>query len=821
VARLDHPGTENNILATCRITANQWRSPHVLHAVRIALRALLRAPAFTATTILTLALAAGANAAIFAVVHGVLLKPLPFPDVDRLVAVWPGRFQSNADLLYTREHGRMFASVAAVAPGWTMSLTGDGDPTKVTVARVSGNLFETFGTQPLHGRWFTSEASQPGMDDVIVLDHSFWMTRFGGDPSVIGRTVQLDGDPVRIVAVMPRTFQVFGLKTDAYTPFVIDPAAWYHRLSFSFYAARLAGGVTLEQAHADYRDLTWRLRIERKYPDQFGRDAAVVPMRTALVGDASAPLVVLASAVGLILLIAGANIGTLQLTRAVARSKEVAIRSALGATRARIVGQLLAENAALALAGGLLGVVLAWSILPAVIALLPADTPRVAEIAIDPLVAGAVLVAATVVGLAVGLGPALGTTRVKTSPLIRAMPSSEGGAARRLRASLVSAEVALAVVLTIGAGLMLQTMWRLGAVDPGFNAAGVLTAHVQPSGAKYRTISVAAYYDGLLERVRTLPGVTAAGAVQHLPFSGYSWNIPFEPEGHVIPQGTAPPTAGTRIITPGYFAAIGQPIIAGRDIERADATRPGSVVVSERLATTFFGSAEGAMGRTVRQRTVQGTGEPLTIIGVAGDVHHADLTSAPGYAMYVSVSKGGIPAMMLAVRTDGDPRAMVPMLREGIWSVDPDVPVSDVETMTAKIGRSLGQPRLLLSLLGAFAGLGMLLALLGVYGVVAYSVTQRWRELGIMVALGAERGRIMRSVLREAVWYAAVGLALGVPAAMVGSRLLRTLVFGVSPTDPSTYVTIVVLTLLTVISASAVPAWRAARVDPVAALKAG
>jgi putative ABC transport system permease protein len=401
------------------------------------------------------------------------------------------------------------------------------------------------------------------------------------------------------------------------------------------------------------------------------------------------------------------------------------------------------------------------------------------------------------------------------------MTSSEGRAAKRLRAALVSVEVALAVVLTIGAGLMLQTMWKLGQVDPGFQPAGVLTAHVQPSGAKYRNISVADYYAGMLERIRALPGVTRAGAVQHLPFSGYSWEIPFEAEGHTVPPGTPPPTAGTRIVTPGYFAAIGQALIAGRDIEPADATHAGTVVVSERLATTFFGSAATALGRTIRQRTPQGPGEPRTIVGVVADVQHASLTTAAGYAVYQSVSRFGIPAMMLAVRTDGDPRGLVPLLREGIWSVDRDVPLSDIETMEAKIGRSLGQPRLLLSLLGAFAGLGLLLALLGVYGVVAYSVAQRWRELGIMIALGAERGRIVRSVLREAVWYAAAGLALGIPAALAGSRLLRTLVFGVSPTDPSTYVTIVALTLLTVVAASALPAWRAARVDPVAALKAG
>ncbi|HJR61574.1 MAG TPA: ABC transporter permease [Vicinamibacterales bacterium] len=791
----------------------------MLNDVRIVLRSLRRAPAFTATTVLTLALAAGANAAIFTVVHGVLLKPLPFPDVDRLVAVWPGRFQSNADLLYTREHGRMFSSVAAAAPGWSMSLTGDGEPTRVTVARVSGNLFETFGTEPLLGRWFTEESSRQGAANVVVLDHAFWMSRFGGNPSIVGRTMQLDGDPVQVIAVMPPTFQVFGLRTDAYTPFPMDASAWYHRLSFSFYAARLAPGVSLEQGNADYRALIQRLRIERKYPDAYGRDAAVIDMRTALVGDVSASLVVLAAAVGLILLIAGANVGTLQLSRAVARSKDVAIRSALGATRGRIVRQLLAENALLAISGGLFGVALAWVLLPALITLLPPGTPRVAEIAIDVFVAGAVLVATLLVGLSVGVGPALGSSRLGAPLLLRAMTSSESRGAKRLRAALVSAEVALAVVLTIGAGLMLQTMWRLGQVDPGFTPEGVLTAHVQPTGAKYRSLLVPEYYDEILERVRALPGVTAAGAVQHLPFSGYSWNIPFEAEGHIVPPGAAPPSAGSRLITPGYFAAIGQPILAGRDLEPGDAARLGSVVVGQRLATAFFGSANAAIGRTIRPRAARGAGESYTIVGVVGDVRHSALTDVPGYAVYLSVSKHSIPAMMLAVRTDGDPRALVPLLREGIRSVDRDVPLSDLETMDAKIGRSLGQPRLLLSLLGAFAALGVLLALLGVYGVVAYSVAQRWRELGIMVALGAERGRIMRSVLREAVVYGALGLALGVPSAMLGSRLLRNLVFGVSPTDPSTYAAIVAMTLITVVAAAVLPALRAARVDPVTALK--
>ena len=791
----------------------------MLTDIRIALRSLLRAPAFTATTILTLALAAGANAAIFAIVYGVLLKPLPVPEADRLVAVWPQHFQSTVDLLYTREHGRMFSSVAAVAPGWTMSLTGAGEPVKVTVARVSGNFFSTFGVEPLLGRPFTGDADLPGREPVVVLDHAFWMRQFGGDPGVVGRTVHIDGDPVRVVAVMPPTFQVFGLRTDAYTPFVIDEKAWYHRIAMSLYAARLAPGVTVAQAHNEYRSLTQDLKRERNYSERYGRDAAVVDMRTALVGDVSGSLLVLAGAVGLILLIAGANVGTLQLTRAAARSRDVAIRSALGASRGRIIRQLLAENTMLAVAGGALGVAVAAAILPALIALLPLDTPRITEIAIDPMVSGVVLAAGVLVGLSVGVLPAGGVTRLIVPAMLRATASSEGPGAKRLRASLVSAEIALAVVLTIGAGLMLQTLWKLQQVDAGFDPTRVLTLHAQPSGERYRTRSIAEYYERVLERVRAVPGVTRAGAIQHLPFSGYSWSIPFQVEGEVVPPGTAAPTAGGRLVTPGYFAAIGQPILAGRDFERADATRSDVAAVNEVLATRHYGSVNAAIGRTIALRSPQGVYSPLRIVGVVGNVRHEALTKAAAPEVYTSVSAQSINAMMLAIRTGDDPLSVAAAVREAIWSIDRDVPLSDIETMEAKIGKSLGRPRLLLTLLGAFAVLGLVLALVGVYGVVAYSVAQRWRELGIMIALGAERARIVRIVLREAVTYGVAGLTIGIPVAIAGSRWLRTLIFGVSPTDPVTYAVIASAMLVTVVAASVLPAVRASRVDPVSALK--
>ncbi|MEO5895921.1 MAG: ABC transporter permease [Vicinamibacterales bacterium] len=791
----------------------------MLHDVRIALRSLLRAPGFTATTVLTLAIAAGANAAIFAIVYGVLIKPLPYGEPERLVAIWPGHFQSNADLLYLRQRAPSFSGVAAVAPGWSMSLIGSGDPTRVTVAKASGNLFDTLGTQPLLGRPFSESSALPGAAKVIVLSHDFWARRFAGDQGIIGRTINLDGDSMQVVAVMPRQFEVFGLKTDAFAPFPLDTAAWYHQPAFSLYVARLAPGRSVEQAGRDFKALIPEIRRERGYPADYGRTAIVADLRASMVGDLNTSLLVVAGAVGLILLIAGANIGTLQLTRAAARSRDLAVLSALGASRMRILRQLLVENATVAVAGGVLGVLVARVSLPLIIGLLPADMPRVREVAIEPLISGAVLLAGLRVGLSVGAIPAFASTRLRTAPLLRAASSSESVRAKRTRASLVSAEVALAVVLTISAGLMLQTSWRLERIDSGFRADQVLSLHLQPSGEKYAKVSVADYYEQIFERLRTVPGVAAVGAIQHLPFSGFAWNALLDIQGFAPAPGVSRPVAGLRIATPGYFAAIGQPLLMGREFERPDASRSDTVIINRALATRYFGSADVAPGRTLRIRGGRMESPWMTVIGVVGDVHHTALTTAAVPEIYTSVGKTTINAMMIAVRATGDPQALVPAVREAIWSIDRDVPVSDVQTMSARVGASLGRPRLLLSLLGSFAGAGLLLAVVGVYGGVAYSVTQRTRELGIMVALGAERARIMRTVLREAVRYAVAGLGLGIPTALLTSRVMKNVVWGVSATDPMTYVVITAGTLVVVCAASALPALRAARVDPVRALK--
>ena len=429
------------------------------------------------------------------------------------------------------------------------------------------------------------------------------------------------------------------------------------------------------------------------------------------------------------------------------------------------------------------------------------------------------MAAAAVVALIVGIAPLVATRRLRISPLLRAATSAGSARGRHTRALLVTLEIGAAVILTVGAGLMLQSVWHLQRVNPGFHEpASILTMQVQPSGQQFRNASVAEYYERVFERVRSVAGVADAGAIQHLPFSGYSWGANIDVEGHEVPAGGTRHAAGLRIVTPGYFAALGQPILAGRGIERADLSRD-VVVVNAALARRFFGTPSAAVGRSLRIRGAALQGPWLSIVGVVGDVHHVSLTEETGPEIYTVVGKNTIPEMMLAVRADGDPRVLVAAVREAIWSIDRSVPVSNIETMEAKIGRSIGRPRLLMTLLGAFAALGVMIAALGVYGVVAYSVSQRRREIGIMMALGAARALVMRSVLREGLIYAGAGLLVGLPAAFLASRLLNTLVFGVRPTDFATYAAIASTIVGLVAAACALPAYRASRIDPIVVLK--
>ncbi|HVD93405.1 MAG TPA: ABC transporter permease [Vicinamibacterales bacterium] len=570
----------------------------MIHAARLAIRSLRRRPGFSAIAAVTIALGAGANAAVFAVAYGVLLKPLPFAEPDRLVAVWPGRFMSQVDLRYLREHARGIPGVSAVSPGWTFSLTGAGDPSKMTVDRVSGDLFRTLGATPLLGRVIRPDEDAPGAPKVLLLSHRFWRARFGGDPTVAGRTVKVDDVPHEIVGVMPPSFEILTTGVDAWAPLPADRGAFYDKLNFSLLVGRLGPGRSVEQADRDFKALMPSMRAELNYPAAFGRTARIQDLRTSMTGDMRASILVLGAAVAFMLLIAGANLGTLLVASGASRAREFAVHSALGAPRSAIVRLQLIEGLILASAGVAAGLALAaWS-MPALVGLLPKDTPRAGEIRVDATVALVVLAGALLVSLLFAIVPALTRGRPAFGTLLREGASTESRLTRRTRGVMVSVEIALALVLTIGAGLMLRTLWHLQRVDPGIDVDRILTLRLQPTSSGYKAAgAVTAYYDQVLERIAAVPGVSAAGAIQHLPFSGISWVEAFELEGQPIAPGEARPTAGYKMITGDYLTAVGQRVLAGRTFTTADRTLTvPPVLLNETFAKKYLQCA--LSGRT-------------------------------------------------------------------------------------------------------------------------------------------------------------------------------------------------------------------------------
>ena len=791
----------------------------LVHTLRLAARSLRRRPGFGALAVMTIALGAGANAAVSSVAYAVLVKPLPFAEPDRVVAVWPARFMSQVDLKYLREHAAGLAQIASVAPGWSFSLTGAGDPSKITVDRVSGNLFEMLGTRPLLGRVPRAEEERPGARGVLVLGHRFWRARFGGDPAVVGRTVRLDDRPHEIIGVMPASFETVTTQVDGWAPLPADPAAFYHRLNFSLLIGRLAPGVSLAQADAAFKGLMPAMRADLKYPDAFGQTARLQDLREATTGDMRSSLLVLAAAVSLMLLIAGANLGTLLVASGAARAREFAVHAAIGASRGALVRLQLAEGLVLAAAGAAAGLAVAAAGLPLLVRMLPRDTPRTGDIRVDAAVTIAVVAAALVVVLLFAIAPSFTAGRPTFGTLLREGAATESRAMRRTRGVMVSVEIALALVLTIGAGLMLRTLWHLQRVDPGIDVGRLLTLRLQPTSSGYRAPgALTAYYDQVLERIAAVPGVTATGAIQHLPFSGVNWVDAFEVEGRPVAAGAARPTANYKIITGNYFRAVGQRLLGGRTFTTADRA-PGApqVIVNEAFAKKYFGGPASAIGR--RMRTGREGGPWQTVVGVVSDVRTQALNRPPDPEFYAPVSGTGIPALMIAARTDGDPLSIASAVREAVWSVDRNVPVADLQPMRALVGTTLARPRLLLTLLAAFAVAGLALGAIGVYGVVAFGVARRRREIGIRMALGATRPSVVRLMIRESAWYAAAGLAAGTALALASSTVMKGFLFEVPATDPATYATLAIGVGVLVALASYAPARRAASVNPAESLR--
>lgn len=795
----------------------------LLHDVRLAVRSLARRPAFAVTAILLLALGSGANAAVFSVVRGVLLRPLPFAAPDRLVAVWPGQYVSNDEIGFWRDRAPALSGVAGVATGWLMALAADGgEPLKVTGNRVSDDYFQLLGVTAAMGRAIAPGDGVVGRERVVVLSDGVWQRRFAADPATVGRSVLVDQVAHEVIGVMPPGFEVLGEQADLWVPLPFAPGTPAQRTSMSLAIARLRDGITVDAASEELARLAPDLRRTLGKPDDWGRTIHVASLHDTTTTTVRPALTLLVAAVGLVLLLGAANLGTLVLGRSIERARELAVRTAVGASRRHLLRQLLIEQAVLAAAGAVAGLGLARLGLPALVRHLPAEVPRQADIALDLTVFVTVLVVAVGLAVAMALLPAAMALRPGLQPLLRQSRSTDTPGQRRALGALVTAQVALAVVLGIGAGLMLRSMWHLQRVDPGFDAQGLLAFRLQTT-AKYRALSTGLpYLREVGDRLAALPGVTAVGAIGHLPMSGYSWTAPVHRADRPPAPGTAAAPVGWRFIWGDYLEAMRIPLVAGRRFTAADQTASAPVaLVNATLARTLFGAPQAALGQRLVQTGGGREGQTLVeVVGVIGDVRHDGLDTPPRAEFYRPLTQTFMFPMHLVVRTAGEPAALAGAVRRGAYEVDPAVPVADLQTMPALLAGTLGRPRLLATLLGVFAAAGVLLSVVGLYGVVAVRVRQREREIGIRMALGATAEGVAAGVVGQGLRHVAGGVLLGLPLAAALSRFMASVVFGVTARDPITYAALPLL--LTVVAGLAcwLPARRAARIDPVIAIRA-
>ena len=811
-----------------------------LQDIRYGVRVLLKNRSFAAVAVFALALGIGANSAIFSVVNSVVLRPLPYKDSDRLVTIYSSLLQpglekivvSAPELADFREQNNSLDEVAAY-DFQGVNVTGGDEPERIRAALFSPNLLPLLGVDPLIGRGFSALEDQPGHSQVAVLSYSLWQRRFAGDPNVTGRSIAVDGKSLEVIGVMRGDFHFPDADTELFLPLTISPELLTEDNRGSHYLsviARLRPGVSIERAQADVNAVAQRMSVEHASTYRSGYGAHVIAMRDDIVGDVRQTLFILLGAVGFVLLIACANVANLLLARGAARQKEVAVRTALGATRLRLVRQFLTESAILAIVGGGLGLLLALWGVEFLVALSPASIPRINEISLDARVVAVTIGVSLLTGFLFGLAPAMQFSKPDLNETLKdaGRSSTDGRHRQRLRGLLVISELALSIVLLAGAGLMIKSFIRVQGANPGFNTENLLTMRLSLPRSKYSDFNhQTRFFQELIERIHAQPGVQSAAAINALLLSGSTADRSFKVEGRTAAPGEPGPDEELRIISSGYFPTMGIPLFRGRDFtERDNSGAPRVAIVNQALADRYW-PGDDALGKRIAYSGL-GEGKPnwCEIIGVVGNVKHSgpDTPTKPEvYLPYLqplfSTATSTIGPMYLVIRSAAPPANLAPAIRGVIATIDANQPVSNVKTMSERLNAAIAQRRFNMLLLVIFAGVALLLASIGIYGVMSFAVTQRTRELGIRMALGASASNLLRLILGQGMALALIGVIGGLAASFVLTSLINSLLYEVSATDPLTFFAVSVILIAVAMGACFIPARRAMKVDPMVALR--
>ena len=800
---------------------------NLIKDIRYGVRSILKRPGFSLIAIVTLALGIGANSAIFSVVNGILWRPLPYPNPEQLVMAWENHtarggpaqeWFSPPDLEDWRAQNKTLSHFSALND-WAPTLTGSDEPLPLIGSAVSYDMFNLLGVAPAMGRSFAPEEDQVNAPNVVVLSNELWQQRFNSDRQIVGKSISLNQESYQVIGVMPAGFRfpvIAGVQLWRTLRPTLNPNCKRGCIVLRA-IGRLKSGVTIQEAQADLSTVASRLAAQ--YPETNSKvGATLVPFHEQLVGSIKRPLLVLLGAVGFVLLIACANVANLMLARAATREREMALRSALGASRGRVIRQLLTESALLAAAGAGVGLAVAYWLLRLLLSLSPPGTPGLDQIAIDRYVLGFTILIAAVTAIIFGLAPALQTSKVDLNRSLKdtgkGTPSGVRGG--RLRGALVVAEMALALLLLIGSGLLMKSFVLLQRVDPGFNPDQVVTLRLILNRTAYPNIpQVVSFYEQLLDRVKALPGVQSAATISTLPLSGNQTDTSFLIEGRPAPPPNQEPVAWYNSVSPDYFKTMQLRVVKGRSFSDTDTDKsPLVVVISETMARKYWPN-EDPLG----QRIGRGPDRWRQIVGIVRDVKHFGLDADTPPTMYLPMRQAPGRGMNLVVRASGDPLSLAPALRAQVWAGDRNLAIANLGTMKDVVSASITQQKFILTLLGCFAAVALLLASVGIYGVMSYSVTQRTHEIGIRMALGARVPDVLTLVFRHGMVLTLIGVAIGIALAFALTRLMRSLLFDVTPTDAMTFAMVAFGLVLVALAACLIPARRATKVDPLIALR--